>query len=191
MLAGAVGFVAAADDDLLNLSALQLARQRNPQLFVIARQNDPANAPLFRALGPDVLLVAAEVIAHEVLARHGSPTLEAFLRDVRGRDDAWADRLLELLTGCCGSRVPTTWQVDLTAVGAPALAGRLAVARVPLEDLLRSPDDRGHPLDAATQASVVTGELVPTTWLGRQQRRGGSDAGRDAGKDSDFRIESH
>ena len=232
-LAGAVGFVAAADDDLLNLSALQLARQRNPQLFVIARQNDPANAPLLRALSPDVLLVAAEVIAHEVLARLGSPTLWAFLRDVRGRDDAWAGRLLDRLTGCCGSRVPSTWQVDLTAVGAPALAGRLAVARVPLEDLLRSPDDRARPLDAvplllvrdgerlltpeldrpvqpgdtlllagrpgdrraldatlrdaATSSYVITGEQVPTTWLGRQLRRGGSDAG----DDSDFRIESH
>jgi voltage-gated potassium channel len=200
-LAGAVGFVAAADDDLLNLSALQLARQRNPQLFVIARQNDPANAPLLRALSPNVLLVAAEVIAHEVLARLGSPTPWAFLRDVRGRDDAWA--------------------------------GRLAVARVPLGDLLRSPDNRARPLDAvplllvrdgerlltpeldrpvqpgdtvrlagrpgdrraldatlrdaATSSYVITGEQVATTWLGRQLRRGGSDAGND----SDFRIESH
>lgn len=159
-LAGAVGFVAAADDDRLNLSALQLARQRDPGLFVIARQTDPANAPLFRALEPDLLLVAAEVIAHEVLARLGSPTLWLFLRDVRGRDDAWAVRLLDRLTGCCGSLVPTCWQVELTPQAAPALVHRLAVAPVTLADLLRSPDDRDRPLDAVPLLLVRDGERL-------------------------------
>jgi hypothetical protein len=216
-LTGTVGFVAAADDDRLNLSAIRLAGRQRPELFVIARQNDPANAPLFQALHPDLLLVAAEVVAHEVLARLGSPLLRGFLRDVRTRDDAWAQHLLDRLVERCGRRVPGSWRVELTPAGAPALASRLAAEPVPLGALLRSPDQRSRPLaavplllvrgaerllapaddvvlrpgdelllagtptarrgldvtvrDAATLTYVLTGEQVPTTWLGRQLRR--------------------
>ena len=45
----AVGFVAGTDNDTTNLSLVAAARRVNPDLFVAARQNQPASAPLFAA----------------------------------------------------------------------------------------------------------------------------------------------
>ena len=49
-LASAVGFVAGTDNDTTNLSLVAAARRINPTLFVAARQNPQASAPLFAAM---------------------------------------------------------------------------------------------------------------------------------------------
>jgi Trk K+ transport system NAD-binding subunit len=64
----AAGFVAGTDNDTTNLSLVAAARSANPDLFVAARQNKQASAPLFNAVDVDALLVPAEVVAHEVYA---------------------------------------------------------------------------------------------------------------------------
>ena len=51
-------------------------------LFVAARQNRPASAPLFEAMHVDSLLVPAEVVAHEVYAQLSTPLLWRFLQEV-------------------------------------------------------------------------------------------------------------
>src|SRR3954454_6154070 len=53
----AVGFVAGTDNDTTNLSLVAAARRANPSLFIVARQNRPASAPLFAAMEIDALLV--------------------------------------------------------------------------------------------------------------------------------------
>ena len=53
----AVGFVAGTDNDTTNLSLVAAARRINPHLFVAARQNLQASAPLFAAMTIDSLLV--------------------------------------------------------------------------------------------------------------------------------------
>ena len=68
-LASAVGFVAGTDNDTTNLSLVAAARRINPDLFVAARQNLQASAPLFAAMHIDSLLVPTEVVAHEVYAQ--------------------------------------------------------------------------------------------------------------------------
>ena len=86
-LDGAVGFVAGTDNDTTNLSLVAAARRINPALFVAARQNRPASAPLFAAMEIDSLLVPTEVVAHEVYAQLSTPLLWRFLREMPAQGD--------------------------------------------------------------------------------------------------------
>ena len=88
----AVGLVAGTDNDTTNLSLVAAARRSNPSLFLAARQNRPASAPLFAAMEIDALLVPTEVVAHEVYAQLSTPLLWRFLREMPAKGDAWAAR---------------------------------------------------------------------------------------------------
>jgi hypothetical protein len=144
----AVGFVAGTDNDTTNLSLVATAKRNNPSLFIGARQNRPASAPLFAAMEVDALLVPAEVIAHEVYAQLSTPLLWRFLREMPAMGDAWAAELTDRLTDLCGSHLQALWKVRLTPEEAPALVGWLATGAARLGELLRNPEDREEPLHA-------------------------------------------
>jgi Trk K+ transport system NAD-binding subunit len=144
----AVGFVAGTDNDTTNMSLAAAAKRTNPSLFVGARQNRSASAPLFAAMDLDALLVPAEVIAHEVYAQLSTPLLWRFLRAMPAQGDAWAAELTDRLKGVCGSHLQALWKVRLTPDEAPALSGWLAGGTAHLGELLRNPEDRDEPLHA-------------------------------------------
>ena len=144
----AVGFVAATDNDIVNLSLAATARRVNPALFVGARQNHPANAPLFGAMRLDSLLVPTEVTAREVYAQLATPLLWRFVRELPRQSDAWAAELVDRLTALCGSTLQAVWRVRLSPTEAPSLRAWLASGTARLGDLLRNPEDRDQPLHA-------------------------------------------
>jgi Trk K+ transport system NAD-binding subunit len=141
-LAGAVGFVAGTDNDTTNLSLVAAARRINPHLFVAARQNVQASAPLFAAMRPDSLLVPTEVVAHEVYAQLSTPLLWRFLQEMPAKGDEWAAQLLNRITENCGRNLQELWKIRLTVAEAPALWTWLDGGAARLGDLVRSPDDR-------------------------------------------------
>jgi voltage-gated potassium channel len=145
----AVGFVAGTDNDTTNLSLIAAARRANADLFVAARQNRPANAPLFTAMKPDALLVLAEVVAQEVYVRLSTPLLWRFLHEAPARGEEWAARVIDRLHGRCGHRLQSLWTITLDGRHSPALGRWLAGGQARLGDLLRDPDDRERPLSAA------------------------------------------
>ncbi|HEY0509814.1 MAG TPA: NAD-binding protein [Blastococcus sp.] len=144
----AVGLIAGTDNDTTNLSLVAAARRSNPTLFLAARQNRPASAPLFAAMEIDALLVPAEVIAHEVYAQLSTPLLWRFLREMPARGDAWAEQLVERLTTLCGSRLQALWKIRLTPQDAPAVSSWLTAGDARLGALLRNPEARDQPLHA-------------------------------------------
>ncbi len=147
-LPDAAGFVAGTDNDTTNLSLIAAARQISPALFIAARQNRPASAPLFAAVDIDRLLVPTEVVAREIYAQLSTPLLWRFLHDMPERGDEWAARLTGRLREQCGRRLGSVWKVTLSGSEAPALASWLRSGDARLGDLLRSPDDRDRPLAA-------------------------------------------
>ncbi len=144
----AVGFVAGTDNDTTNLSLVTAARRANPKVFVAARQNRAASAPLFAAVEIDSLLVPADVVAHEVYAQLATPLLWRFLQEVPRRDDAWAAAVVDRLMSLCGEHLQAVWKVRLNVAEAPAVQSWLAAGGARLGDLLRDPDDRGERLHA-------------------------------------------
>jgi voltage-gated potassium channel len=144
----AAGFVAGTDNDTTNLSLVAAAHRANSTMFVAARQNKPASAPLFAAVDLDALLVPAEVVAHEVYAQLSTPLLWRFVQEMPGRGNDWADSVIGRLTNLCGKHLQSLWKVRLSAAEAPALRGIFAQEQLRLGDLLRSPDDREDHLHA-------------------------------------------
>jgi voltage-gated potassium channel len=157
-IAEAVGFVAGTDNDTTNLSLIAAAERINPHLFVAARQNAPANAPLFQAMAVDSLLVPTEVVAHEVYAQLSTPLLWRFLQQMPGEGDEWAASMIDRLTQQCGRHLDALWKIRLTPGEAPALVRWLASGQVTLRDILRDPDDRDMRLEAVPLLLLRDGE---------------------------------
>lgn len=146
----AVGIVAATGNDVDNLSIAVTARELNPALFVILRQNHYANRALFEAYDSDVDVVPSKIIAHECLAILTTPLLVPFLDEVKRHDEAWCDKWLTALTGRFGWHVPAVWSERLNISQAPALYRTLMDGtEVDLMQILRSPANRDDPLGCA------------------------------------------
>lgn len=147
-LEDAVGFAAATDNDVDNLSLIVEATRRNPSLFLVARQNDPTNGPLFEALHIDSVLMPTRLIAHEVLARIGDPMMWLFVQNAQHRPDEWGAPLLDRITTTCGTRRPDIWTVDMTDHGAPALMQHVEAGDITVDTLTKDPQDRNRDLEA-------------------------------------------
>jgi Trk K+ transport system NAD-binding subunit len=139
-----VGIVAGTDDDISNLSIAVTARELNPQLFTILRQNLRANHALFDAFSADITMVSSEIVANECLALVQTPLLGRFLQVVRTESDAWADGVIARLRARMGEAAPEIWSVPLSTGGAYALHRALFFegARIALGDLYRDPRER-------------------------------------------------
>jgi voltage-gated potassium channel len=162
----AVGIVAAGDNDTNNLSIAMTAKELNPDLFVVVRQNRVANQVLFDAYDADFTMVPSRIVARECLALITSPLLSRFLRLVR----AWPEERAAVVSGqlesLCGGRVPLVWGVRLNAAEAPAAHRLLMIEQgaialgilrrdpaahqeaLPLLPLLLVRDGRDHELPA-------------------------------------------
>lgn len=146
----AVGVIAASSHDIDNLSIVVTARELNPALFVILRQNQIANQALFDAFDADVTMVPSKTIAHECLAVLTTPLLVPFLNEVKSRDDPWCEKLVAALTGRFGWDIPTVWSERINVSRAPALYRRLMHGmEIRLGDITRSPANRDERIEMA------------------------------------------
>ena len=163
----ATGIVCATSSDIDNLSVAVTARELNPDLFVILRQNHYANRALFEAFDSDITVVPSEIIAHECLAILSTPLLAPFLAEVRRRDEVWCGSQLARLTARLGWEVPEIWSEQIDASHATALHRRLAQGEpISLDTLLRSPSDRSEVLECEA-LYIDRGDGAPIVMPGR------------------------
>jgi Trk K+ transport system NAD-binding subunit len=145
----AVGIVAGTDDDANNLSILMTAREMNPDLFFVVRQNKRYNDPIFEAVHADLVMQRSHIIAREILALITTPLLSRFLARVRGQDPEWVAGLLTRLEGILEPVVPDIWTVTVSTEESPAVCQVLHESTaVHLGDLLLEPRDRERHLAA-------------------------------------------
>lgn len=144
----AAGVIACTSSDVDNLSIVVTARELNPHLFTVLRQNNYANRALFEAFDSDLTMVSSEIVAHECLAILTTPLLAPFLDEVRRREEGWSKALLDDLTQRFGWEVPAVWSVRLNLLRTPAVYRHLMRpgAALTLGTLLRNPHDRSQPL---------------------------------------------
>jgi Trk K+ transport system NAD-binding subunit len=139
----AVGIVAGTDNDANNLSIIMTARELNPKLFMVARQNETQNDALFRAARLDLLMQRSSVIAHKIFALLTTPLLTEFLDLARKQGNEWANQLVSRLGGIVGEEAPETWGLSITPLEAPAIYAGLARGTcVTVGDLWRDPRNR-------------------------------------------------
>ena len=139
----AAGIVVGTENDVNNLSIAMTAKEINPGLFVVMRQNQIANSVLFEAFKAQVNMVPSRIVAMECLALLNTPLLDDFLLEARKAGDAWAQGLNEQLDRLFAGQIPETWNVRINAQEARAVYLELMHGgQVLLADLARRPDQR-------------------------------------------------
>ncbi len=139
----AVGIVAGTDDDVNNLSIAMTARQLNPGLFTVLRQNRHANAALFQSFRADVTMQPSSIVAHKFLSLLTTPLLSRFFALAQSQNDAWADVLISRIAAVLVDTVPEVWDVELSQIQTLAVWQALRDGKqLLLGDLLRNPADR-------------------------------------------------
>ena len=143
----AVGVVAGTDIDGNNLSILMTARELNPDLFMVARQNLRHNDPIFQAAKLDLIMQRGSIIGHKIFALIQSPMLDSFLRLARQQENEWANELISRISGITGTEAPVTWEIDIDEQVAPAMfVAARSRERIILWQLYRDPRNRETPL---------------------------------------------
>lgn len=145
----AVGIVAGTDDDANNLSIIVTARELNPKLFLVARQNDSENDALFQSARLDLVMQRARTISRRILAIITAPLLSDFLRLARHQKPDWAQGLIGDLRLILGGLTPEVWSVTLTPEQAPAAHAWVERGNaLPLSLLLQDTREREQRLHA-------------------------------------------
>ena len=139
----ATGIVAGTDNDINNLSIAVTARELKPELFVVTRQNQAANSPLFSAFGADCTVLPSRIVAQETIAILTAPLLARFLEHVHKLDETQCRQLVERLQAECGDLTPAVWDIRLDAEEAPAITQALINSRpIQLGEIMRDGADR-------------------------------------------------
>ena len=138
----AVGIVAGTDDDINNLSIVMTAKELQPELFMVARQNRQANTPLFKRFGAHMTMQPSHIVAHEFLSLLTTPLLARFFIMASQQKEDWANELLSRIAAVSGDTVPEVWDVE---IGRDQSIAPWQVmnegGQVLLQDLMRNPYD--------------------------------------------------
>jgi len=158
-LSGSVGFIAGTDNDTVNIAMAERARDANPDVYLVVRQQTNAMKPLLDKLHIESVYIATEVIAREVLARILTPVFWSFVEHVLTGDEQWAIEVRDHLEDRCGQRTPEREVITLSDQHAPAVARWLRKGKsLPLHALIRQPDDRRTLLPLAALVLIRDGE---------------------------------
>jgi Trk K+ transport system NAD-binding subunit len=139
----AVGIVAGTHWDTHNLSVIMTARALNPDLYLVARQNQHSNTELFEAADLHWIMQGNMMIVRHILPLLTEPMLYRFLHQVRHHQESWAKALVDRVRAICGGVTPEVWSVRIDPEQAPAVHDAVSSGReLRIGHLLRDPQDR-------------------------------------------------
>lgn len=155
----AVGVVACADSDAMNLALVTRARRIKPDLHVIVRQNNVTQRSLIEAARANLCFVKSEIMVRECLQLLVSPLLNRFLLQVRKHGPKTAEQIAVRLLTELDERVPYIWAFNCE----PASPGLRAVLNgetahpLRLSELLINPQEASETL-AAVPLLLLSGD---------------------------------
>jgi voltage-gated potassium channel len=109
----AQGIVAGSPNDINNLSIAMMAKKMNPDIFVVARQNQSASDVLFDCFHADFSMVHTRIVAQECISIITTPLLSRFLAATRTADESWSKQLSSRLEDTCQGLVPDIWDIRI------------------------------------------------------------------------------
>ncbi|MGD8673553.1 MAG: NAD-binding protein, partial [Thiogranum sp.] len=146
-VAEVAGIIAGTDNDANNLSIIITARQLNPKLFTVGRQNNQDNAAIFKAAQADVVMQPGVIVARHILGLIIAPLLDEFLRLTHDQNEAWANVLVSRVAGVVEDVTPETWDLAISPLQAPAVFDSMINGEtVSLGHLCVHPQDRRQSL---------------------------------------------
>ncbi|PIE25279.1 MAG: potassium transporter TrkA [Neptuniibacter caesariensis] len=118
----AVGIVAGTQNDADNLSIIMTARELNPNILTVVRQNIHENKLVFQNSRADFVMEPGRIIANRVLAHVKSPLLPAFIEEMLEHyDDVWAHTLINRMSSIVGDDELDSWAYVVSEEETPAL----------------------------------------------------------------------
>jgi len=160
----AVGIIAGGADDSNNLSTIMTARQLNPEIFVVARQNLRDNSELFERVKADLVMQPREITARMIRVLFLNPMLCDFLKIASKQDEEWSNIVISRLSAVIGESKPHIWTIEITHKQAPAVYKAIALGRRgTLDCLTMDPLSREHRLECIPLLLVRNGDdlLMP------------------------------
>ncbi|MEE9343069.1 MAG: NAD-binding protein [Gammaproteobacteria bacterium] len=141
-ISDAVGIIAGTDDDTNNLSIIITARDLNPEIFTVSRQNLLRNNAIFDAAKIHMTMHPETIAAKYILGLIKTPLLQDFLELAYEKEDEWANILLSRVLGTIENGMLETWEIEITPSRAPAIYnGLLQGQAILLRDICTDPRD--------------------------------------------------
>ena len=146
-IADAVGIIAGTDNDSNNLSIIMTAKEMNPNLFVVARNNLEENKRLFDAIKADIVMHPSSIIANKISGLLSTPLLYAFLGLASQQTREWASEMVKRICLIVKEQVPDAWELVINNQEAFAVFNKLSANElVTIGHLLSNPKQRDEPL---------------------------------------------
>lgn len=145
----AAGLVAGTDNDANNLSIVMTARELNPDLFVVMRQNQNDNREIIAAIDAEMVMHPSAIIADKIRVLLATPMLYEFMSLALYQEDAWACELASRVSALVREEVPHIREWVIGEGDAGELHDYLAQGgQFLVSDLLRDPWQRERGLKA-------------------------------------------
>ncbi|MCP4702593.1 MAG: potassium transporter TrkA [Gammaproteobacteria bacterium] len=143
----AVGIIAGTNDDVNNLSIVMTAREINPKLFVVIRQNLASNQAIFDAVHADLIMHASQIAADYIRVLVTVPMFVDFILLAIERGETWASSFfVNHLSGILSDTSPHLWEMTI-GKETPAICELLSQnEQVELGALMRDPRNRNERL---------------------------------------------
>ena len=157
----AVGIIAGGDDDSNNLSTIMTARQMNPDIFVVARQNMRHNTELFKKIKADLIMQPREITARIIRSLFINPLLTQYLQLAKKQDEEWSNIVISRLSAVVGEHKPHTWTIQINTEEAAAIVSALDFGRtIIMKHLLQDPVAREYKLQCIPLLHERDGEYT-------------------------------
>jgi len=141
------------------------ARQLNPKVFVVLRQNQATNQIIFKAAKADIVMQPSHIIANHIRMLLTTPLLRDFIRLAKQQEPQWVHQLIKRLKNLLDNTVPNLWEIKIDQENAPAICEIIGKGHsVNLAYLNRDPRNREENL-ASFSLLLKRGEqliLLPT-----------------------------
>jgi len=145
----ASGLVAGTDNDANNLSIVMTARELNPDVFVVVRQNEHGNADIIAAVEADMVMHPSALIADKIRVLLATPMLYEFVSLALYQEESWACELVSRVSALVHDHVPSIREWLLSESETRVLHEYLSEGgQLTVRDLLLDPWHREEALKA-------------------------------------------
>ncbi|WP_297443124.1 NAD-binding protein [Sulfurimonas sp.] len=134
--------IAATKNDLLNLTILNQAKQLNPKIFTIARENELDDLNIFQASKINKIYIVEKILADATYNYISRPLADIFILEARKQDEEWAEIIVNMLNNITGMN-PSYYEMKIDDEDAYALTLKLNEnKKITLADLRKSRENR-------------------------------------------------
>jgi len=138
--------IAATKNDILNLTILNSAKQLNPDIFTMARENSLDDLNIFQAAKINKIYVVEKILADATYNFISRPLVDLFIREARKQTEEWAEIIVNVLNNITGMN-PKYFETQFMPDDAYALCLELERGeKVTLANLRRSRENKNEML---------------------------------------------